>query len=65
MPSEEIAPTGEVVPVVPFLPVRCPQCGAGKPVTDGVRDQRAGRVRYHICQECRLKYHSIEIATTP
>ncbi len=52
-------PPGEDVPTVPFLPVRCPRCGAGKPITDGV--YRAKLRRYHTCQECDLKYRSIEI----
>lgn len=48
------------VPVVPFLPVRCPRCGAGKPITDGV--YKARQRRYHTCQECDLKYRSVEIS---
>lgn len=48
------------VPVVPFLPVRCPRCGAGKPITHGILVAR--KRRYHTCQECDLRYRSIEIS---
>lgn len=46
-------------PVVPFFPVRCPQCGSTKPRTYG---QRAS-VRYHKCYECRAAFTSYEIGS--
>ena len=49
------------VPVVPFTPVRCPQCVAegldGRPVE--TRGQK-GRMRYHRCKTCDLNFHSWE-----
>jgi len=46
------------VPMVPFVPFRCPHCGRHKPFTYGV----VGRVRYHKCQACGKKYRSLEVA---
>lgn len=48
-----------VVPVVPFLPVRCPRCGELKPITVGRHPQ--GKRRYHVCSACGLKFMSHEI----
>lgn len=47
-------------PVVPFVPVRCPFCGAPRPITDGVKDLVAGRIRYHACKDCGRKFNSEE-----
>lgn len=47
--------------MVPFVPVRCPRCLAEKPRTVGTHERRDGKVRYHICQGCGIKFHSIEI----
>lgn len=48
----------EAVAIVPFVPWRCPSCGDSKPRTYSQR----GRVRYHQCQACQLRYRSIEIS---
>jgi len=48
-------------PVVLYLPVRCPQCHEAKPATDGVHDRNDGRVRYHLCRHCSLKFRSVEV----
>lgn len=45
------------VPVVPFVPFRCPRCGRHKPDTYRVE----GRIRYHRCQHCRTRYKSLEV----
>lgn len=52
------------VPTVPFVPVRCPRCSAGSPVTYGVHDLKSGRTRYHLCCECKLKFRSLELDAT-
>jgi hypothetical protein len=44
-------------PVVPFVPFRCPHCGAVHPRTYGQR----GRTRYHRCRACLRLYRSLEI----
>ncbi len=44
-------------PVVPFVPFRCPHCGACKPRTTGQR----GRKRYHRCKACGRRYLSWEL----
>jgi hypothetical protein len=54
----------EETPLVPFVPVRCPRCRAGQPHTYGVRDLKAGCFRYHLCQECQLKFRSLELDAT-
>lgn len=46
-----------VLPVVPYVPFRCPHCGRHKPFTRGVR----GRIRHHVCQACGMKYRSFEL----
>lgn len=46
-------------PAVPFLPFRCPRCRALKPRTYGQR----GRVRYHLCAECKTRYRSVEVTS--
>lgn len=46
----------EPLACVPFVPWRCPSCGDGKPRTYGQR----GRVRYHQCQLCLLRFRSLE-----
>lgn len=48
---------GDRIPVVPFVPFRCPRCARHKPFTHKVR----GRFRYHRCQHCGCKYKSIEV----
>jgi DNA-directed RNA polymerase subunit RPC12/RpoP len=50
----------DTVPVVPFVAFRCPRCGRHNPFTDGV----IGRLRYHVCQNCGLKYKSYELPAT-
>jgi len=45
------------VKIVPFVPVRCPGCGQGKPTTTG----RKGQKRYHTCQGCGVKFASWEL----
>lgn len=47
----------DTLPVVAFLPFRCPSCGRHKPFTFNVR----GRIRSHQCQSCGTKYRSWEI----
>lgn len=49
------------VPMVPFVPVRCPGCEADKPRTTGVHRTRAGRVRYHLCKVCGQRFRSLEV----
>lgn len=46
-----------VLPVVPFVPFRCPSCGRHRPFTGNVR----GRLRRHVCQACGTKYRSYEL----
>lgn len=55
---ELVAPPawGERAPRVTFRPVRCPQCRRRKPRTYG----RYGRVRYHLCLHCQIKFTSEE-----
>jgi hypothetical protein len=48
----------ELLPVVPYVPFRCPICGAGKPDHKG-RGRRPG-LRYHQCR-CGAAYHSQEL----
>lgn len=57
------SPGEDGVPVVPYVPIRCPRCGERKPTTDGVHDVRDGRTRYHLCKGCDLKFRSVEIET--
>lgn len=52
------------VPLVPFVPVRCPRCRKVKPITYGKREAPEGRVRYHTCQGCGEKFQSMEIDPT-
>jgi len=42
---------------VPFVAVHCPSCAATKPRTYGVR----GRMRWHRCQDCGLRFRSWEL----
>ena len=51
------APPGDDLGVVPYVPFRCPRCGA-VPRTYG----RRGRTRYHRCRDCSGKFHSLEIS---
>lgn len=46
-----------VLPVVPYVPFRCPACARHKPFTGNVR----GRLRTHVCQACGTKYRSLEV----
>lgn len=48
---------GDAIAAVPFVPWRCPKCGDYKPRTYSQR----GRVRYHQCQQCSLRFRSIEV----
>lgn len=61
----------DAVPIVPFVPVRCPSCGEDAHDLDadqaggGRRRKprmygRRGRVRYHFC-ECGVRFRSLEI----
>jgi transcription elongation factor Elf1 len=45
------------VPVVAFVPFRCPRCARHKPTTYKVR----GRLRYHRCRACGQRYRSFEV----
>lgn len=47
----------DAIAIVPFVPVRCKSCGSGKPRTYGQR----GRIRYHECGECGLRFRSFEM----
>jgi len=47
----------DTVPVVPFVPFRCPRCGRHKPRTHAVQ----GRLRRHQCQACGCAYRSLEM----
>ena len=47
---------------VPFLPFRWPNCGSFKPLTYSVnRSPNMPTMRYHTCQNCRVKYRSVQI----
>lgn len=48
-------------PLVPFCPFRCPSCGEAKPRTYG----KTGRIRYHRCRACGLRYRSLELQRPP
>lgn len=50
-------PAHDGLPVVPFVPVRCPRCRLAKPVTTGRYELR----RYHLCRGCGQKFLSQEI----
>lgn len=45
------------LPIVPFVPFRCPSCGRHKPRTYGQK----GRKRFHRCLHCNTKYASFEL----
>jgi hypothetical protein len=47
----------DMLPLVPFVPFRCPSCGRHKPRTGRV----SGRVRYHQCLACGTRYRSLEM----
>jgi hypothetical protein len=47
----------DLLPAVPFCPVRCPRCSAPKPYTYGQKV----RIRYHRCQECNTRFRSLEL----
>ena len=50
------------LPIVPFLPFRCPKCNSAKPRTHAVRQSPdAPTERRHICHSCGQKYRSFEI----
>lgn len=54
-------PDSVFVPVVPFIPFRCPTCGRHKPRTYSVRAMPGLRtVRYHRCMACGQRYRSFE-----
>ncbi len=46
------------IPAVPYVPFRCPNCQKMNPRTYGTR----GRMRYHKCQSCGVKYRSFEVS---
>ncbi|MGB0685219.1 MAG: hypothetical protein ACPGQD_03395 [Planctomycetota bacterium] len=57
-------PEAEKWRVVPYLPIRCPECGdssRGKVYHGG----RYGRKRYHKCGNCQTKFVSIQIDEPP
>lgn len=46
---------------VPFVPVRCPECGGKRcPVTSSGPFRASNRVRYHKCQDCDHAFKSVE-----
>ena len=47
------------VPIVLYLPPRCPTCRSREKLTTGGYPQK--RKRYHVCKRCGCYYHSIEI----
>lgn len=56
-PPIEGAAEAEAIPCVPFIPWRCPTCNSTKPRTYS----QHGSVRYHLCQECGLRFRSREL----
>jgi predicted RNA-binding Zn-ribbon protein involved in translation (DUF1610 family) len=50
-------PSDDSLPMVPYVPFRCPSCGRHKPRTENVR----GRVRRHTCMACGTRYRSLEM----
>lgn len=50
-------PDGRLLAVVPYVPVRCRQCGARHARTTG----RHGARRYHLCRECGAQFLSVEL----
>ena len=46
-----------VLPVVPFVPYRCPACKRHRVKTSNTR----GRIRQHLCLACGMKYRSLEL----
>lgn len=60
-PPGVIGYTSAGLPVVPYVPARCPQCGTRKPRTTGVKETAEGITRYHICRACGQQYHSREL----
>ena len=60
---EERDADGELeLPPVAFLPVRCPGCGSDRQKTTGAPLPRGpGRLRYHVCRDCGLRFRSVEI----
>jgi hypothetical protein len=68
--TKQVDPDLIFVPVVAFVPFRCPTCGRHKPRTYSVRAFPGLRtVRYHKCLACGQKYRSFEFCaeeiTTP
>jgi len=50
------------LPIVPFLPFRCPRCHSAKPRTYSVRsDTDTPTTRHHRCQSCGQRYRSVEL----
>lgn len=47
----------EAIACVPYVPWSCPRCGDRKPRTYS----QNGRVRYHECQQCGIRYRSLEV----
>jgi len=52
-------------PMIYWVPIACPRCGARKPRTTGQYPDKTKR--YHQCQNraCRLKFDSEELDPTP
>ena len=49
-----------VLPCVPYVAFRCPNCGRHRPRTSNVR----GRMRHHVCMACGMRYKSYELPAT-
>ena len=62
-PAGDPAPPRVQLPVVPFLPVRCPLCRADKAIKNNgtVVTEGGRRVRYHQCETCGQRFKSVEI----
>lgn len=56
----QVPADAEDLPVVPFIPVRCPNCGGLRKRTSTYPAK--GR-RYHVCKDCGQRFRSEE--TTP
>jgi len=49
--------SGDKIPVVRYMPTRCPSCGSEKTRIYSSRDRP---VRYHKCNDCGQNFKSIE-----
>jgi len=48
-------------PVVQFVPIICPDCRTRNYDHEGTR----GRIRYHRCRDCSLRFMSVEQIPEP